>query len=89
MILSMAPSVSPNAEDRVFAKEIGKRLAAAMDRLSDRQRAVFTLRHYEDRSLDEIAGLLDLDVGTVKAHMARAMVKLRDDLKDLYALPRR
>ena len=60
-----------------------------MDRLSDRQRAVFTLRHYEDRSLDEIAVLLDLDVGTVKAHMARAMVKLREDLKDLYALPRR
>lgn len=88
-ILAMAPAVSPDAEDKVFAREIGKRLATAMDRLSDRQRAVFTLRHYEDRSLDEIAGMLDLDVGTVKAHMARAMVKLREDLKDLYAQPRR
>lgn len=88
-ILAMAPAVTPDAVDKVFAREIGKRLGTAMDRLSDRQRAVFTLRHYEDRSLDEIAGLLDLDVGTVKAHMARAMVKLREDLKDLYALPRR
>jgi RNA polymerase sigma-70 factor (ECF subfamily) len=85
VILAMAPAVSPDAEDHVFAKEIGRRLAVAMDRLSGRQRAVFTLRHYEDRSLDEIAELLNLDVGTVKAHMARAMVKLREDLQDLYA----
>lgn len=89
IILAMAPAGAPDAEDRVFAKEIGRRLATAMGRLSDRQRAVFTLRHYDDRSLEEIARLLDLDVGTVKAHMARAMVKLREDLKDLYALPRR
>ncbi len=89
IILAMAPAISPDAEDRVFAREIGVRIATAMVRLSDRQRAVFTLRHYEDRSLDEIAGLLDLDVGTVKAHMARAMVKMREDLKDLYAQPGR
>jgi len=88
IILAMAPSQSPDAEDQTFAKEIGLRLARAMAKLSDRQRAVFTLRHFEDKSLDEIAELLELDVGTVKAHMARAVAKLRDDLKDLYALSR-
>jgi DNA-directed RNA polymerase specialized sigma24 family protein len=35
-------------------------------------------------SLEEIAGVLGLDVGTVKAHMFRAISKLRQDLKDLY-----
>ena len=45
---------------------------------------VFSLRHYEDRSLAEIAGILKLDVGTVKAHLFRAITKLRVELKDLY-----
>ncbi len=88
LILAMAPSSSPDAEDYAYAREIGLRLAAALDKLSARQRAVFTLRHYEDRSLDEIAGILDLDTGTVKAHMARAVAKLREELMDLYAMRR-
>ncbi|MBI4891377.1 MAG: RNA polymerase sigma factor [Acidobacteria bacterium] len=88
LILAMAPANSPDAEDYAFAREIGIRLAAALDRLSARQRAVFTLRHYEDRSLDEIAAILELDTGTVKAHMARAVAKLREDLMDLYAMSR-
>ncbi len=52
-----------------------------------RQRAVFTLLHFEDRRMDEIAELLDLDTGTVKAHMFRAVNKLREELKDLYGRP--
>ena len=60
------------------------RLARALDRLSARQRAVFTLRHYQDLSLEEISVTLDLDVGTVKAHMFRAVSKLREELRDLY-----
>ena len=83
-ILMMTPSRSPGAEEHCFAGEIGARLNAALEKLSPRQRAVFTLRHYEDLSLDEIGSILDLDVGTVKAHMFRAMTKLREDLKDLY-----
>lgn len=84
VILAMASSRAPDAEDHLFAQQIGGRLKEAMERLSERQRAVFTLRHYEDMSLDEIATLLGLDVGTVKAHLARALAKLREDLRDLY-----
>ena len=83
-ILSMAASVSPEAEDRYFAGQIGDRLTVALRRLSPRQRSVFTLRHFEDLSLEEISGILGLDVGTVKAHMFRALAKLREDLRDLY-----
>ena len=67
-----------------FAAQISARLEMALGRLSARQRAVFTLRHYEGRSLEEIATLLGLDVGTVKAHMFRAVSKLREELRDLY-----
>lgn len=84
LILSMAPSKAPDAEDNYFAIEIHRRLHVALDRLSDRQRVVFTLKHFEDRSLEEIAEILKLDVGTVKAHMSRAVVTLREELRDLY-----
>jgi RNA polymerase sigma-70 factor (ECF subfamily) len=84
-ILLMAASTSPDAEDRVLAGEIGGRIEAALAKLSGRQRAVFTLRHFEDLRLDEIAAVLGLDVGTVKAHMARALAKLRVELSDLYS----
>ena len=83
-ILELAASTEPDAEDRVFARQIEGRLKSALERLSVRQRAAFTLRHYEDRSLAEIAELLDLDVGTVKVHLFRAVEKLREELHDLY-----
>jgi len=83
-ILGMAASSDPDAEDRLFAKEIDRRLKQAVEKLSLRQRAAFTLRHYEDHSLAEIAEILDLDVGTVKAHLFRATEKLREELHDLY-----
>src|SRR5882672_5565505 len=83
-ILAMAASKSPGSEDRYFAGQINGRLNAALERLSGRQRAVFTLRHYEEMSLEEIGQILGLDVGTVKAHMFRAIAKLRVELRDLY-----
>ncbi len=84
MILAMTASKSPEAEDHCFAGEIGARLKAALERLSVRQRAVFMLRHFEDMSLEEIGSILGLDTGTVKAHMFRAVSKLRQELRDLY-----
>lgn len=88
VILALTPAAVPDAEDQVFAAEIGSQIHSALGRLSDRQRAVFTLRHFDGHSLEEIASLLGLDVGTVKAHMARAVARLRAELKDLYALHR-
>jgi len=84
VILRLASSGRPEAEDRYFAGQIRSRLELALERLSPRQRATFTLRHYDDLSLEEIGNLLDLDIGTVKAHMHRAVVKLRHELRDLY-----
>jgi RNA polymerase sigma-70 factor (ECF subfamily) len=84
VILKLASSVRPEAEDRYFAGQIRARLEGAIAQLSPRQRAAFTLRHYDDLSLEEISRLLDLDIGTVKAHMHRAVVKLRHELRDLY-----
>ena len=84
LILSMAASTSPEGEQKMFATEIDGRIRAALQSLSHRQRAVFTLKHYSDHSVEEIAGILDLDLATVKTHMSRALEKLRGELKDLY-----
>jgi RNA polymerase sigma-70 factor (ECF subfamily) len=62
-------------------------LAKAIGSLSDRQRSVFILKHYEDLSLEQIGEALGLEVGTVKAHMSRAVAKLREELRDLYLRP--
>ena len=85
LILDVEPARNPDAERQLFSTQIAKRLEHALTRLSDRQRAVFTLRHYDALSLEEISGILQLDPGTVKAHLFRAVSKLREELKDLYA----
>lgn len=84
VILEMMPGSDPDAERQLFAKQIQQRLEAALQKLSGRQRAVFSLRHYDAMPLEEIAGILSLDIGTVKAHLFRAIGKLREELKDLY-----
>ncbi len=48
--LAVAADSRPSAEDWILAGEIKRRLAQALQRLSLRQRAVFTLKHFEDRS---------------------------------------
>ncbi|HEV8131416.1 MAG TPA: RNA polymerase sigma factor [Acidobacteriota bacterium] len=83
-ILQLVPTDNVSPHDLLFARDIARRLAAALGKLSVRQRAVFILRHEEDRNLEEIGEVLGLDVGTVKAHMARAVRKLRQELRDLY-----
>jgi len=84
VILRMAPGTGPDAERLLFAKQIRQRLETAQAKLSDRQRTVFALRHYEAMPLEDIADALKLDVGTVKAHLFRALTKMREELKDLY-----
>jgi len=87
-ILQMTPGASADAEAQLFAQQIQRRLELALANLSGRQRAVFSLRHFEAMPLEEIAEVLKLDVGTVKAHLFRAIGKLREELKDLYTARR-
>ncbi len=83
-ILASKADLAPSPEDQLFSRQVARRLAASLGKLSERQRTVFALRHFEDRSLEEIGALLGLDTGTVKAHLSRALAKLRLELQDLY-----
>ena len=84
LILEMTANTTPNAERQLFSNQIALRLEHALAKLSARQRAVFTLRHYDSLSLEDISLVLKLDTGTVKAHLFRAIAKLRGELRDLY-----
>ena len=61
-----------------------RRLAVALDRLTDRERAVFVLVHLEGHSTAQTAELLGKRQGTVKSQLHRALVKLRRELSDCW-----
>jgi RNA polymerase sigma-70 factor (ECF subfamily) len=70
-----APAAS--ADQAVFGREIQERVTRALLALPESQRAVFTLRHYDQLSLEEIATTLEMNLGTVKSSLHRALVHLR------------
>jgi RNA polymerase sigma-70 factor (ECF subfamily) len=73
----------PSPERRALSREIRERLREAIETLSPRQKTVFTLKHFEELSIPEIAELTGLDTGTVKSHLFRAAHKIRERLRDL------
>lgn len=56
-------------------------LAPALETLSEPQRVAVVLVHALGWTLREAAELLDVDVSTVRTHIARAMIKLRTALE--------
>jgi len=80
--VDLASDPRDNPERDLNGKQAVRRLRQALGRLSPRQRAIFTLRHYEGMSLREIAELLDIEEGTVKTHLHRAVTALRSELTE-------
>ena len=76
-------SNEPGPERLAHSAEIGARVAAAMDGLSPIERAAFTLRHHEGRSIDEISRHLGLGTSAAKHSVFRAVRKLRTALAGL------
>jgi RNA polymerase sigma-70 factor (ECF subfamily) len=77
------PADGTSAERDLMSQEIRRRLADALVALSPRLRAVFGMKHYEERSIAEIGEATGLDEGTIKSHLFRAARKLRARLEDL------
>ena len=69
--------VAPTSGPDVDARANAVRLERLLGRLSPPQRAAVTLFYYEDRSVEEVAGVLAMPENTVKTHLSRARAALR------------
>jgi RNA polymerase sigma-70 factor (ECF subfamily) len=69
--------------DKASDAELSSLIREAVDRLPEKQKVVFVLRHYEGLLLKEIAEIMNCTEGTVKTHLFRATGKLRDELQEV------
>jgi RNA polymerase sigma-70 factor, ECF subfamily len=74
------PSGESSVEQQLLARERVKQVWASVKGLSERQRTVFLLRYVEEQELREIAEATGLSEGTVKAHLSRAVARVRLEL---------
>jgi RNA polymerase sigma-70 factor (ECF subfamily) len=78
----------PDAEREAISREMNAAIERAVDGLSGQQKIIFRLRHYEELSLEEIATSMGLRPGTVRAHLFRAVHKVRRELSAWFDLRR-
>jgi len=74
------PSGERSVEQQLMARERVALVSKAVRNLSQRQRTVFLLRYVEEAELSEIAQATGLSEGTVKAHLSRAVTRVRAEL---------
>jgi RNA polymerase sigma-70 factor (ECF subfamily) len=75
-------SSAPGVEEQAESRETGRAVARAVVELPPRQRAIVTLRLYQDLPYLEIARIMGCSEGTVKATMFAALRRLRRALSD-------
>ena len=80
--VELASDNRQNPGQEFQTQEAMRLLRRSLQKLSSRQQVIFTLRHYEGLALKEIAEHLGLKTGTVKAHLHRAVTRLRKDLAE-------
>jgi RNA polymerase sigma-70 factor (ECF subfamily) len=74
------PSGERSAEQMMLARERVRQVSKVVEKLSERQRTVFLLRFVEEMELGEIARATGLSDGTVKAHLSRAVSRVRAEV---------
>ncbi len=71
----------PSAERALLAREQLAAVESVLEKISPQQRTAFSLRFFEEMTLEEIAEAMHLEVGTVKAHLFRAVSAVRKHLR--------
>jgi RNA polymerase sigma-70 factor (ECF subfamily) len=71
---------------KLLGSELEELIAKAVESLPDQCRQVFIMSRYQNMKHDEISRELNISVNTVRTHIARALQKLRIELKDYLPL---
>ncbi len=74
------PDPAPSPRERAAGREALAALQRELARLPESFREILILRHVENLSYEEIAEVLDAELGTVKSRLARARDLLRERL---------
>jgi RNA polymerase sigma-70 factor (ECF subfamily) len=75
------PSGERTVEQRMLAREKVAKVWQSVENLSERQRTVFLLRFVDEMELKEIAAMTGMGEGTVKAHLSRALARVRREFE--------
>lgn len=70
------------AEQSLLMEELTARIEDAVNQLPPRQQMAFRLKRYDGKKNREIAVQMGLSVKTVEMHLSKAMLSLRQSLKD-------
>ena len=76
------PDPELNPEKSILASERSSIIREAIETLPEKYYTAIVLRHTEEKSYEEIAEILRLPIGTVKARIFRAREMLNKALKD-------
>ena len=76
----MGSSIDLDPERSAESLLLQKHISHALQKISPKERSVFVMRHYNDLKIREIAEILNISIGTVKALLFRAIKKLRKEL---------
>jgi RNA polymerase sigma-70 factor (ECF subfamily) len=76
-----APASWSQPDDGFALSEESGRLLAALARLPARQREILHLVFYQDLTILEAAQVLEVSLGTARAHFARGKTRLREFLR--------
>ena len=72
-----------NPERDLMRKELGRKIGKALTRLTERERMVFELKHYQGLKLRTIGEMLNTTEETAKNTLFRATQKLRSSLAEM------
>ena len=70
------------SDERAISSDISENIKKAIEKLSPQQKMVFTLKHFEEYKINEIAEMMNLSEGTVKNYLFNATNKMREYLQD-------
>ncbi|EOP72590.1 sigma-70 family RNA polymerase sigma factor [Bacillus cereus VDM006] len=73
-------------DEDILHKETRSELGELVQKLSYKHREVIIMRYFHEYSLDEIATLLHIPVGTVKSRLHTALKRLRIEMENVPAI---
>ena len=70
------------SDEKAISSDISENIKQAIEKLSPQQKMVFTLKHFKEYKINEIAEMMNISAGTVKNYLFNATRKMREHLKE-------